>query len=124
MLNERGRLIGDFTLCRLAEDRVFLIGTYAAENYYLRWFERTQPGAGVTVRPCAMEYVGLSVAGPEQPRAAAALVDEDLSNAAFPFLSFRAHGCRHGPGVGRPRFLHRRPRLRNLGHDRLPARAL
>ena len=39
MLNERGRLIGDFTMCRLAEDHVFLVGTYAAEQYYLRWFE-------------------------------------------------------------------------------------
>src|SRR6204780_147056 len=27
MLNERGRLIGDFTLCRVAEQRFFLIGT-------------------------------------------------------------------------------------------------
>ena len=33
MLNERGKLIGDFTLCRLAEDRFFLVGTYGAETY-------------------------------------------------------------------------------------------
>src|SRR5207302_989200 len=32
MLNERGKLIGDFTMCRVSEQRVFLIGTYAAEN--------------------------------------------------------------------------------------------
>ena len=89
MLNERGRLIGDFTLCRLAEDRVFLVGTYAAEQYYLRWFEGTQPGAGVTVRPCAMEYVGLSVAGPNSRALLQQLVDEDLANEAFPFMSFR-----------------------------------
>ncbi|MGH8269248.1 MAG: FAD-dependent oxidoreductase, partial [Steroidobacteraceae bacterium] len=38
MLNERGKLIGDFTMCRLAADRVLLIGTLAAEAYYLRWF--------------------------------------------------------------------------------------
>ena len=44
MLNERGRLIGDFTLCRVAEQRVLLVGTYAAEKYYLRWFADTQPG--------------------------------------------------------------------------------
>src|SRR5205814_1556940 len=64
MLNERGKLIGDFTLCRLAAERVFLICTYAAQEYYRRWFERHAPPPGVTVRPCAMEYVGLSVAGP------------------------------------------------------------
>ena len=64
MLNERGKLIGDFTLCRLAEDRFFLIGTYAAERYYLRWFERHTPPGGRLRAALRMEYVGLSVAGP------------------------------------------------------------
>ena len=89
MLNERGKLIGDFTLCRLAEDRVFLIGTYAAESYYLRWFERSLPPSGVTVRPCAMEYLGLAIAGPASRALLQSLVAQDLSSAAFPFMSFR-----------------------------------
>lgn len=89
MLNERGKLIGDFTMCRPAADRVFLIGTYAAEAYYVRWFERHLPPSGVSLRPCAMEYVGLSVAGPKARALLQSLVREDLSTAAFPFLSFR-----------------------------------
>jgi dimethylglycine dehydrogenase len=89
MLNERGKLIGDFTLCRLTADRVFLICTYAAEVYYRRWFERYPPPAGVTVRPCAMEYVGLSLAGPSSRALLQELTREDLSSGAFPFLSFR-----------------------------------
>jgi dimethylglycine dehydrogenase len=89
MLNERGRLIGDFTLCRVSEQRFFLIGTYAAERFYLRWFEQHLPPSGVSVRPCAMEYVGLSVAGPNSRALLQSLVDEDLSTAAFPFMSFR-----------------------------------
>jgi dimethylglycine dehydrogenase len=89
MLNERGKLIGDFTMCRIAEDHVFLVGTYAAETYYLRWFERHLPPSGVTVRPCAMQYVGLSVAGPGSRALLQSLVRDDLSTAAFPFMSFR-----------------------------------
>ncbi len=89
MLNERGRLIGDFTLCRAAEQRFLLVGTYAAEKYYLRWFEGTQTGAGVQIRPCAMEYAGLSIAGPNSRKLLQQLVDEDLSNDAYPFMSFR-----------------------------------
>src|ERR1700683_449755 len=54
MLNERGRLIGDFTLCRVAEQRFFLIGTYAAERYYLRWFERHMPPTGGAGPPGAL----------------------------------------------------------------------
>jgi dimethylglycine dehydrogenase len=60
MLNERGKLIGDFTMCRPSEQRFFLIGTLAAEIYYLRWFERHAPPAGVVLRSCATEYVGPS----------------------------------------------------------------
>jgi dimethylglycine dehydrogenase len=89
MLNDRGKLIGDFTLCRPASEKVFLIGTYAAEAYYLRWFERHMPATGVSLRPCAMEYVGLSIAGPKARALLQSLVREDLSNASFPFLSFR-----------------------------------
>jgi dimethylglycine dehydrogenase len=89
MLNERGKLIGDFTLCRLSANRIFLIGTYAAESYYVRWFERYLPKVGVTVRPCAMEYVGLSIAGPLSRKVLQCVVRDDLSNTAFPFMSFR-----------------------------------
>lgn len=89
MLNERGKLIGDFTMCRLADDRVFLIGTYAAESYYRRWFEQHLPPSGVTVRPCAMEYAGLSLAGPRSRELLQSRTHEELSSAVFPFLSFR-----------------------------------
>ena len=89
MLNERGKLIGDFTLCRLSSERIFLICTWAAEVHYRRWFERHAAPPGVTVRPCATEYVGLSVAGPRSRALLQALTRTDLASAAFPFLSFR-----------------------------------
>ena len=89
MLNEAGRLIGDFTVARLAADRFFVVGTYAAEVFYMRWFERTLPASGVTVQPCAMEYTGLSVAGPAAREILQPLMSEDLSTAAFPFMSFK-----------------------------------
>ncbi len=89
MLNDSGRLIGDFTIARLSEERFFVVGTYAAEVFYMRWFERSLPPAGVTVRPCAMEYTGLSVAGPNARALLQSLVVDDLSTKAFPFMSFK-----------------------------------
>jgi dimethylglycine dehydrogenase len=89
MLNERGKLIGDFTVCRVSDEHFFLIGTYAAESYYLRWFEKSMPPAGLSLRPCAMEYVGLSVAGPQSRALLQSLVRDDLSTPAFPFMSFK-----------------------------------
>ncbi len=89
MLNAAGRLIGDFTVACLTPERYFVIGTYAAEVFYLRWFEQSLPPTGVNVRPCAMEYVGLSVAGPKSRELLQSVVGDDLSTAAFPFMSFR-----------------------------------
>jgi dimethylglycine dehydrogenase len=105
MLNDRGKLIGDFTMCRVAADHVFLVGTYAAETYYMRWFERHMPAAGVSVRPCAMEYAGLAIAGPQSRALLQSLVRDDLSTAAFPFMSFRRMEIGMVPGyVGRVSF--------------------
>jgi dimethylglycine dehydrogenase len=89
MLNERGKLIGDFTMCRAAEEHFFLIGTYAAEVFYQRWFERHLPPSGVSVRACAMEYVGLALAGPCARELLQSLSSQDLSSKAFPFMGFR-----------------------------------
>lgn len=89
MLNPRGKLIGDFTVARLAADRFFVVGTLAAEAHYLRWFEPFLT-AGVTVRACASEWVGFSVAGPRSRDLLQTLVAQDLASAAFPFMSFAA----------------------------------
>jgi len=89
MLNERGKLIGDFTMCRPEKERFFLIGTFSAENYYRRWLERHLPERGVTLRPCAMEYVGLAIAGPKSRELLQRLVRDELSSNATPFRAFR-----------------------------------
>ena len=106
MLNARGKLIGDFTVGRLAEDHFFLVGTLAAETYYMRWFEQHMPAdGGVTVRPCASEYVGFSVAGPRSRALLQSLVADDLSTPSFPFMSFRAMQVSMVPArVGRVSF--------------------
>ncbi len=89
MLNQAGKLIGDFTIARLAAERFFIVGTYAAEKHYQRWFERHPPPPGTSVRACAADTVGLSVAGPQSRDLLQSLVRDDLSTASFPFLSFR-----------------------------------
>ena len=90
MLNERGKLIGDFTMCRLTEQRFFLIGTLRRrESTTCDGLSGMRRQSGVSLRPCAMEYVGLSVAGPNSRALLQSLVRDDLSTAKFPFMSFR-----------------------------------
>jgi dimethylglycine dehydrogenase len=56
----------------------------------MRWFEAHLPRDGsVAVRPLAFELAGLSIAGPRSRELLAKLTDEDVSNAAMPFMAFR-----------------------------------
>jgi dimethylglycine dehydrogenase len=89
MLNEHGKLIGDFTIGRWAPDKFLLVCSYAAEGYYVRWFERHLPKDGVRLRAASMDYPGLSIAGPKSRALLQALTREDVSSEKFPFLSFR-----------------------------------
>ncbi len=89
MLDEGGRLIGDFTLGRYAEDKFLLVCSLAAVDYYLRWLERHLPKDGVVCRGASMDYPGLSIAGPRARELLQKLVGDDVSNPALPFLSFR-----------------------------------
>ena len=46
MLNEFGRLIGDFTIAKTGEDRFMIWGSSAAQKYHMRWFEKHLPKDG------------------------------------------------------------------------------
>jgi dimethylglycine dehydrogenase len=90
MLNERGKLIGDFTIAKAGEDRFFMWGSSQAQIHHMRWFERHLPADGsVSIRPLGMALVGLSIAGPKAREVLANLTDDDVSNEAFRFLDFR-----------------------------------
>ena len=89
MLNQTGKLIGDFTVARVSDDRFHVFGTGGAEDYHMRWWQAHLPDRGVSLRSLRSGLVGLSIAGP-QSRALLALVSgEDVSNAAFPFMHYR-----------------------------------
>ncbi len=90
MLNERGKLIGDFSLAKLSDERFYIFGSGAAENYHMRWFEQHLPDDGsVRVRALGLDLCGLSIAGPNAQKILAKLTDEDVSTSAFPFMAFR-----------------------------------
>ena len=90
MLNDAGRLIGDFTVAKLDDERFYVFGSGLAESYHMRWFSAHLPGdGGVTIRPLTSELLGLSVAGPRARELMARITLDDVSNDAMGFLSFR-----------------------------------
>lgn len=90
MLNPNGKLIGDFTVAKLGPERFHVFGSGIAEEYHMRWFEAHLPEKGVALRSLRSELAGFSIAGPRARDLLARLTDEDVSNEAFPFLSYRA----------------------------------
>ena len=90
MLNDNGRLIGDFTVGNAGRDRFFVFGSGIAEQYHMRWFEAHPPPTGAAIRSLRTELLGLGIAGPKSRALLARICHDDVSNAALPFLSFRA----------------------------------
>lgn len=100
MLNEKGKLIGDFTIAREDEDRFLIWGSIAAQKYHMRWFERHLPRDGsVNIRRIGLDLVGLSIAGPRSRDVLAKLVDENVSNAGFRFMDFRRMDVGGAPAI-------------------------
>ena len=90
MLNENGKIIGDFTIACVNAERFLIWGSIAAQRYHMRWFEKHMPKDGsVAIRRYGIHLVGLSVVGPKARDVLQALTDADVSNAAFRFMDFR-----------------------------------
>jgi dimethylglycine dehydrogenase len=90
MLNDEGKLIGDFTVANPGSGRFFVFGSGIAEQYHLRWFDTHLPPSGAAIRPLRTELLGLAIAGPRSRELLSRLTGDDVSNATLPFLSFRA----------------------------------
>ncbi len=90
MLNKNGKLIGDFTLANLDNDKFYLVGSGIAEEYHLRWFDENLPKSGnVEIIPHGTNILGISIAGPKSRKLLEKITDTDVSRKAFSFMSFR-----------------------------------
>jgi dimethylglycine dehydrogenase len=92
MLNESGRIVGEFTVARATEaDEFYLFGSLPAEVHHSRWFRHHLPNDdSVRFEVLGLGLTGLSIAGPRSRDVLSAVApDLDLSTEAFPFMTFR-----------------------------------
>ena len=89
MLSPKGRLIGDFTVTRIAPERFHLTASYAAQAFHMRWFEAHLPPAGVFVTNVSLDRIGFQIAGPRARDVLAAATSADVSNEALRFFDAR-----------------------------------
>jgi dimethylglycine dehydrogenase len=98
MLNPAGKLIGDFTIAKVSDERFLMWGSSQAQKYHMRWFEKQLPADGsVRVRRYDMGLVGLSIAGPKARDVLQKLTDADVSAKAFKFLEHRSFDIANVP---------------------------
>ena len=91
MLDHRGKLIGDFTIAKSAEQLFYIWGSSGAQIYHSRWFEQQLPeDNSVQIHRYGQTMVGLSIAGPRARDVLQALCDNDVSNKTFRFMDHRA----------------------------------
>ena len=89
-LNERGGIECDLTVTRTAADRFRIVTGTAFGPHDLAWIRRHAPTDGsVEVRDTTSAYACIGVWGPRARDLLQPLTTEDVSNAAFPYLTAR-----------------------------------
>ena len=89
-LNTSGKVVSEFSMTRLGEEKFYLCSAASAE-----WHDADLLGAaladatGVEVQQVSESFGTLVLAGPRARDVLAAVTDADLSSAAFPWLSAR-----------------------------------
>src|SRR6476659_384167 len=90
LLDPRGGIQADLTVTRLATDRFMLVTGTAYGNHDLGWLRSNLPVDGsVEIRDITSSRVCFGIWGPRAREILAPLSRDDLSDAAFPFLTGR-----------------------------------
>ena len=86
MLSQHGRLVGDFSIAHIDENRYFVFGTDYMQFAHLRHFRHYLPHQGVTVTNLSQNYCGLHICGPNAQELISRIAACDMDTLSFPFL--------------------------------------
>ena len=90
MLNEFGKVIGDFTIGRIDNKTFYVWGSQNAQKHHMRWFKmHLNAKISVNINCIDQGLSGLSIAGPKSREILQSLVDKNISNESFKFMDIR-----------------------------------
>jgi 4-methylaminobutanoate oxidase (formaldehyde-forming) len=90
MLNRRGGIECDLTVSRLAEDAYYIVTGTGFATHDFAWIKANIPdGLDARLIDVTSAYAVLALMGPRARDVLASVTDADVSNAAFPFGSWR-----------------------------------
>ncbi len=90
MLTPKGKLYGDLTIARIADDHFYLLGSGAAQEMHRRWIELNLPERGVSYRNCSDELHGIAVSGPNSRDLVQRITRDNMSDETFKFRDIRS----------------------------------
>ena len=86
LCNERGGIEADLTICRIAEDRFYVVTGTAFGQHDFGWIKAHLPNDGtIATMDVTSAYAVLHVCGPRSRALLQSIADSDLSPEAFPF---------------------------------------
>jgi dimethylglycine dehydrogenase len=89
LIGKRGGIAGDFTVTKLGQGDFMVFGSGMAERFHQRFFKAVPLPEGTTFTSRTESMCSFNVAGPKSRELLSRLTNEDLSNAAFPFMRSR-----------------------------------
>ncbi len=90
MLNRRGGIECDLTVARLADNAFYLVTGTGFATHDFAWIARNiPPGADARLSDVTSAYAVLGLMGPRARDVLGAATDDELSDAAFPFATWR-----------------------------------
>ena len=87
MLSPKGRVVGDFSVARLAPERFLVLGADYMQSAFQRHFDRCLPRDGVAVRNVSADLAGLHICGPNAQALMVRIAQHDMDTGSFPFMS-------------------------------------
>ncbi len=91
LCNSRGGIVADLTVSRLEEDRFWILTGGGVGPHDFAWIRQHAPTQGaVTLRNMGGQVTTVGLWGPRARDILQPLVEEDISNAAFPFYTVRS----------------------------------
>lgn len=85
MVNDRGGVLSDITVTRLAENQFWIAHNGPNDLAYFQ--QRCDTGGQIAIRDCTGGTCCIGVWGPQARALVQPLSDDDLANAAFPYLT-------------------------------------
>lgn len=89
LLLPSGRMKGDLTVMRVADDRFMIVGSGYLQQFHMSWFEQHLGNSDVRIDNRSDELTTIAIAGPYSRELMQGVASGDLDTEAMPFMSVR-----------------------------------